>query len=227
MILEYIMNNDLPRVMRMLRKERGLKQKEVAEQLGVGQAILSHYENGKRECGIDFLVAVADFYGVSVDYLLGRTSSRNGMVVFSENLPESTVSESYDGDPAGAGTLLRKKLITNSLEVVFSLLMKAKNNKLARAVSSYLMTSVYRAYRIVFSAGRDNDDNSFAISTDAVADVCAAKMALDDVAARVAAKDGSSDEKITNLRIEREYPRQSAAIFSVVTNVEKDLEKLN
>lgn len=221
------MIKDFPRVLKMLRKERGLKQKEAADLLGVTQALMSHYENGKRECGLDFLVNAADFYGVSVDYLLGRTSSRNGTVVSSETLPESTVSESYDGDPAGAGTLLRKKLITNSLEVVFSLLMKAKNNKLSQAVSSYIMTAVYRTYRMVFSAGKDNDENSFAIPSEATADICSAKMSLDDVAARNALKDGSADEKITNLRIEQEYPRQSAAIFSVVTNVEKDLEKLN
>ena len=221
------MNKDFPRVMKMLRKERGLRQKEAADRLGVAQALLSHYENGKRECGLDFLVAAANFYGVSVDYILGRTNSRNGTVVFSDNLPESSVSEGYNGDPAGAGTLLRKKLITNSLEVVFSLLIKAKNSKLAQAISSYLMTAVYRAYRMVFSAGQDNDENSFAVSSDVIADICSAKMSLDDASARTAAKDGSADEKITNLRIEQEYPRQSAAIFSVVTNVEKDLKKLN
>ena len=221
------MNKDFPRVMKMLRKEHGLKQNEAAAELGVAQALLSHYENGKRECGLDFLVSAANFYGVSVDYILGRTNSRNGTVVFSETLPESTVSESYDGDPAGAGTLLRKKLITNSLEVIFSLLMKAKNSKLSQAVSSYIMTSVYRAYRMVFSAGRENDENSFAIKPDVIADICSAKMSLDDANARTAAKDGSADGKITNLRIEQEYPRQSAAIFSVVTNVEKDLQKLN
>ena len=221
------MNKDFSRVMKMLRKERGLRQKEAADQLGVAQALLSHYENGKRECGLDFLVSAANFYGVSVDYILGRTNSRNGTVVFSETLPESTVSESYDGDPAGAGTLLKKKLITNSLEIIFSLLMKAKNSKLAQAVSSYLMTSAYRAYRMVFSAGEENDENSFAVPSDLAADICSAKLSLDDVAARSAAKEGSADEKITNLRIEQEYPRQSAAIFSVVTNVEKELKKLN
>lgn len=221
------MNNDFPRVMKMLRRERGLRQKEAADQLGVAQALLSHYENGKRECGLDFLVSAADFYGVSVDFILGRTSSRNGTVVSSESLNDSTVSESGTSDIAGAGTLLRKKLITNSLEVIFTLLMNAKNSKLASTVSSYLMTAVYRAYRMVFSAGGDNDENTFAIPAENVADVCLASLALDDVKARAASKGGSSDEKITNLRIEQEFPRQSAAIFSVVTNVEKDLKKLN
>ena len=143
------MNKDFPRVMKLLRKERGLRQKEAADQLGIAQALLSHYENGKRECGLDFLVTAADFYGVSVDYILGRTSSRNGTVVSEDDLPASTVSESYGGDPNGLGIMLRKKLITNALEVIFSLLMKTKNIKLAKSVSSYLLTAVYRAYRHV------------------------------------------------------------------------------
>ncbi len=222
------MNKDFPRVLKLLRKERGLRQKEAAEQLGVAQALLSHYENGKRECGLDFLVHVADFYGVSVDYILGRTNSRTGTVISQEELPESTVSESYEGAPSGAVTLLRKKLITNSLEVIFSLLMKSNNKNLAKSVGSYLLTAVYRAYRMVFSAGGKNDENSFAIPTDAVSGMCSAKMSLDEVKATVALSEGSEDEEqITNPRIEKEFPRQSAALFSVVTNVERDIQKLN
>ena len=67
------MNSDFPRVLSLLRKEKGISQKEAANELGVSQALLSHYEKGIRECGLDFLVRAADFYGVSADYLLGRT----------------------------------------------------------------------------------------------------------------------------------------------------------
>ena len=44
------MNKDFPRIMTLLRKERGLSQKQAAADLDVTQALLSHYENGKREC---------------------------------------------------------------------------------------------------------------------------------------------------------------------------------
>lgn len=219
------MNKDFPRVMKLLRKERGLRQKEAADKLGIAQALLSHYENGKRECGLDFLVTAADFYGVSVDYILGRTSSRNGTVVSEDELPSSSVSESYGGDPNGLGIMLRKKLITNALEVIFSLLMKTKNIKLAKSVSSYLLTAVYRAYRHVYSAGGKNDENSFAVPFDDVSGVCAAQMSIDDIKARNAAHDGTADERITNARIEQEYPKQGTALFSIVTNVERDLQK--
>ncbi len=219
------MNKDFPRVMKLLRKERGLRQKEAADQLGIAQALLSHYENGKRECGLDFLVHAANFYGVSVDYILGRTSSRNGTVVSEEELPESTVSESYGGDPNGLSVAFRKKLITNAIEVIFSLLMKAKNAKLTKAVSSYIVTAVYRAFRMVYSAGGKNDEDCFAVPFDDVSGTCAAQLSLDDVRARSAAHDGTADERITNSRIEQEYPKQSTALFSIVTNVERDLQK--
>ncbi len=219
------MNKDFPRVMKLLRKERGLRQKEAADQLGIAQALLSHYENGKRECGLDFLVHAANFYGVSVDYILGRTSSRNGTVVSEEELPESTVSESYGGDPNGLGIMLRKKLITNTLEVIFSLMMKAKNGKLAKSVSSYIITAVYRAYRMVYSAGGKNDENCFAVPFEDVSGMCAAQLALDDVKAKNAARDGTADERITDQRIEQEFPKQSTALFSIVTNVERELQK--
>ena len=50
------MNSHFPRIITLLRKERGLSQKSAAEQLGVSQALLSHYEKGIRECGLEFVV---------------------------------------------------------------------------------------------------------------------------------------------------------------------------
>lgn len=62
-----------------LRLENGLSQKQAAEQLAVSQALLSHYEKGIRECGLEFLCRAADYYDVTVDYILGRSESRNGL----------------------------------------------------------------------------------------------------------------------------------------------------
>lgn len=62
-----------------LRKEKNLSQKEAASWLGVSQALLSHYEKGIRECGLDFLKKACDYYDVTADYLLGLTDSRHGL----------------------------------------------------------------------------------------------------------------------------------------------------
>lgn len=59
-----------------LRKDKNLSQKEAAQYLGVSQALLSHYEKGIRECGLDFLCRASTFYDVSTDYLLGLSDSK-------------------------------------------------------------------------------------------------------------------------------------------------------
>ena len=66
-----------------LRKERGISQKEAAEALGISGALLSHYENGIRECGLSFLTKAAAYYDVSCDYLLGVSDTKR---MFSELL---------------------------------------------------------------------------------------------------------------------------------------------
>ena len=62
-----------------LRRDRNLSQKQAAEELGISQALLSHYEKGIRECNLDFVKKVADYYDVTADYLLGLTDSKQKM----------------------------------------------------------------------------------------------------------------------------------------------------
>ena len=62
------------------RTEKGIKQKDAAEALGLSQALLSHYENGVREPGLAFVRRACDYYRVSADYLLGRTLDRSAAV---------------------------------------------------------------------------------------------------------------------------------------------------
>ena len=54
-----------------LRRARGVSQRQVAAELGISQALLSHYENGAREPGLDFVCRACAYYGVSADNLLG------------------------------------------------------------------------------------------------------------------------------------------------------------
>ena len=57
--------------MSALRKARGLSQRAAAADLHISQALLSHYENGAREPGLDFVCRACRYFGVSADYLLG------------------------------------------------------------------------------------------------------------------------------------------------------------
>ena len=64
-----------PRI-RDLREDRDWNQTKVAEYLGVRQTTYSKYELGKLPLPVDVLLKLSDLYGVSVDYLLGRTDER-------------------------------------------------------------------------------------------------------------------------------------------------------
>ena len=61
----------LPRL-RDLREDHDMKQKEVAALLGIDQRVYSNYETGKRDIPLHHLITLADYYKVSVDYILGH-----------------------------------------------------------------------------------------------------------------------------------------------------------
>ena len=65
-----------------LRHEKGLNQRELANDLHISQALLSHYEKGTREPGLPFVGRVCDYFGVTADFVLGR-SERTDVPVFS------------------------------------------------------------------------------------------------------------------------------------------------
>ena len=55
-----------------IRLRKGLTQADVAAALGVSSVVYSRYETGKRQPSIDMLIQMADIFGVTVDFLLGR-----------------------------------------------------------------------------------------------------------------------------------------------------------
>lgn len=61
---------------RDLREDRDLSQREVAKILGMSQTGYSKYETGENDIPTRVLIALADFYDTSIDYLLGRTDER-------------------------------------------------------------------------------------------------------------------------------------------------------
>ena len=67
------MERSFPETLSALRRERNISQRCAAAELGISQALLSHYENGAREPGLGFVCRACDYYGVSADYLLGRS----------------------------------------------------------------------------------------------------------------------------------------------------------
>jgi len=54
---------------------KGLTQKQVADELGLSVVAIQNYENDRRKPAYDVLIALADYFNVSIDYLVGRTDN--------------------------------------------------------------------------------------------------------------------------------------------------------
>ena len=63
--------------LKALRNEHGMSQAEFAKKIGVAQNTVSNWENGNRLIDTDTVTRIADYFSVSVDYLLGRTDDIN------------------------------------------------------------------------------------------------------------------------------------------------------
>ena len=67
---------DLSQRLRQLRTEKGMKQQDMADQFGQSLRAYQYYESGTRHPEYLHLLALADFFDVSLDYLTGRSESR-------------------------------------------------------------------------------------------------------------------------------------------------------
>lgn len=234
------MNKDFPRVITLLRKERNISQKKAAQDLGVSQALLSHYEKGIRECGLDFIVRAADYYGVSCDYLLGRSPEPAGKTISYEDIEEQDPMAKEHQGASGAGGMMasfNKKLIVNSVNVLFSLVRETESNSLMKEVSAFLMLAVYRMFRKVYSSNPKNDPNFFTVNEVMADNAASAAMSLCAANAEAAAKGvkvgggdvaAVSDETvITSTTLSEKYPALSSSILNIIKNSEAKIRDLN
>lgn len=76
------------RILTELRKEKEIGQKELAVFLNVSVGTVSNYENDVHSPGLATLCKIADFFGVTTDYLLGRTSYRKDPAVLNRRVSD-------------------------------------------------------------------------------------------------------------------------------------------
>ena len=70
-----ILGDDMYQRIRDLREDNDLKQRQIAEYLNCSQRAYSNYELGQRDIPTDVLIKLANYYNVSIDYLLGQTQN--------------------------------------------------------------------------------------------------------------------------------------------------------
>ena len=223
------------RIIKLLRKERGITQKQAAEDLGVSQALLSHYEKGIRECGLDFVVRVADYYNVSCDYLLGRSAERNGMMLSAEDIPnpDKMKDNIYHGSVLPT---MNKKLISNSLNVLYAKIGECHSKALTTEVSAYLMTAVAKMFRLLYSAESHNAPSMFSVDarrwpgySDAVMHSAQANVEALLAGEALPAGEGVADPSclaMTTESLTREYPLYTPNLLNLVKTSETRAREL-
>ena len=231
------MSTDFARIMTLLRKERKLSQKKAAEDLGVSQGLLSHYEKGKRECGLDFLVRAADYYNVSCDYLLGRSPEPEGKTISVDDIPEDDPNHRDKVTPGSVMIAFNKKLIVNSLNVFFSLLTRCGSSTMIKEASAYLMLAVYKVFRYIYSANPSNDQNFFMIDklqapagTSAAMNMCEARIAAASSGEAVQGEDAVTDPselRVDTRSLADEYPKYYSSMVNLIKNSESRIKKLS
>ena len=215
-------NAEFSRTLSLLRQEKKVSQRTAAAALGISQALLSHYENGVREPGLAFVVKACDYYGVSADFLLGRTLARDGVVIAAEELYDIS-DEKNTSIKGGVLALLCKKLLVNSVGVLFGLLGKTGSREAIQAASGYLSTAVYTVYRRLYDANPDNNPDFFSVPPRHFqaglheADMKCCEAELSDALAAHAKAKGAWPE-MTNDALARDYPVLYQSILQVVHN---------
>lgn len=219
-----IMSTSFSRNLSLLRKEKGVSQKSVAAELKVSQALLSHYENGIREPGLAFVVSASDFYGVSADFLLGRTMSRDGTAINVSQLHDA--SKDKDNVLRGSAmSLFSKKILVNAIGITFDLLGRLENRSLVRHAYSYVGTAVYKIFRLIYMKYGNTPTEYFSVSAVSFSDAADANMKLSEARFRTVLHDQNETIPLSNDSMTRDYPLLVQSMLSLIHATEKDISE--
>ena len=208
--------------LRVLRKERHLTQHDMADVLDISFNSYCRYEKNEREPMAPTIVAMADYFNVSADYLLGRTLTRDGTTIGTEELYD--ISDEKDNSMRGSVlALLSKKLLVNSVGMLFDLLGKTGSREAIRAASNYLSTALYKVYRHLYHANPENNPDFFSVSQRhfmaglADADMHLSEVELSDALAAHAKAKGKMPE-MDHAALARDYPVLYQSMLQLIHN---------
>lgn len=215
------MTSDFSRTLALLRREKKISQRTAAGDLGVSQALLSHYENGLREPGLQFVVRAADYYGVSCDYLLGRSMARDGSAVPAERM-DVQVHTGWE-----------KNQVVRAVSLLMDLTEQMGSTQLPYEVEAYLSVVIYKVYRYLYMADPTNVEAVFRTSREQFEYLCDARMKEHELRIRTAAKGeggfGLEQETlhvvpISPNEISKRYPELSGAFLTILQQVSDSID---
>lgn len=214
------MNKSFGKTISYLRKEKGISQKEASEDLGISQSLLSHYEKGIRECSLEFVVKLADYYNVSCDYLLGRSAERN----------HTQISISNEGNKAMLENL-NSKVIINNVEFIYRILTEINQRDITKNTSEILMVELYSIIRNLFKINPENNEEFFATSNNNFDLQCNSISQIKKYRLKEKINELANNKKFNNKIqlsyniISQDYSDISSSVFNLIHNAEKQLKR--
>lgn len=213
------MASDFSRTLALLRREKKISQRTAAGDLQVSQALLSHYENGLREPGLGFVVRAADYYGVSCDYLLGRSMARDGSAVPAGRMAEPDRPSAKNAE---------KNMIAEATSLLLELACRSGSAQLPRELAAYLSIGVYKAFRYLYMAAPESVDAMFRTKGEHFEALCDAQLRLSELRLRMAAAGeaqfGIEPEPIalppmSPAELTAQYPEEAASLLTLLQTV--------
>jgi len=116
------MNGAFHQILSQLRKKQRVSQRKVASDLYISQALLSHYENGIREPGLDFVNRACDYYDVSADFLLGRGDDTDAALASGAPVDAAAISALLHTVEASGNEAISKSLVQCFAAISYRLL---------------------------------------------------------------------------------------------------------
>jgi len=209
-------NKEFSAILSELRRKSGENQRQAAAGLGISQALMSHYENGIREPKIEFLVKAAEYYGVSLDYLLGRTVV--GMNPFlEEGLPAHSKLD-YDFETAERLMEVSKRVL-NTAAMLLSIAAKIDGTDGIDSAEVFLGASEYYLFRVMRKLA-DAKGFEFGVEPDGVAARCNVVQGVEiaGMISRRAAKENNFT--FDPEALEKRYPGSYKSLMSMIKKID-------
>ncbi len=206
------MNNIFSQRLSELRHKNGWSQKETAARLGISQALLSHYEKGIRECGLDFLIKASQIFNCSTDYLLGITSNANEPVEFN--------ADKIDSDLKDAPELINGRATAiNSLSLLYSITARIGKSEINKDFNKFILSEIYYVLRLF--QGHYFDENNFNknFSLSLIDTKAVSTNAFSSIINNLNKQNIKLDLK--KEQIEDEYPTCSKSFYNIINKNEK------
>ena len=213
------MNTPFAEIFSRLRREKNISQRKAAEDMKISQALLSHYENGIREPRLEFIVHASEYYNVSVDYLLGRTSVKENPMLMPIILKEDTTSSAFVTD----GEL---RVLLNSITILLEMISESSED-LREDVLLYLYVPVYKLLRYLVTDRTDELTEFLKLPKNQFSPMCDAVIKKAEAAIMTQTEEEKAERWAACIKmIQENYPSVFAVLKELILRTDEQIANL-